>query len=284
MREFRLETDPPEGEVNLNVTQFQPGDFVDVIGRSKGKGFQGVMKKHNFAGPGCSARFEDAPAQRRHRQSFHTRSHLEKYGHAGHMGDERVTVQNLQVMQVREEEKIILISGAVPGANGSYVVVRPAIKQSEDKARGARKRDERESFDRRQRRKRRKIASCIEEADAERRRCMKSSSRCARLGVPARQHQDESRRRFFRRQTVAAKRNGPRARRLQIFGDLAWWWRRLRAEAARLFKEDFEIVRRLAFQKALSERIKAGDVLTVDEFAVKEIKTKKFVELGQKTD
>ena len=49
-------------------------------------------------------------------------------GMPGHMGDERVTVQNLQVMQVRENEKVILISGAVPGANGSYVVVRPATK------------------------------------------------------------------------------------------------------------------------------------------------------------
>ena len=49
-------------------------------------------------------------------------------GMPGHMGDERVTVQNLRVMQVRETEKVILISGAVPGANGSYVVVRPAIK------------------------------------------------------------------------------------------------------------------------------------------------------------
>jgi large subunit ribosomal protein L3 len=47
----------------------------------------------------------------------------------GHLGDERVTVQNLQVMQVRETEKVILISGAVPGANGSYVVIRPAIKK-----------------------------------------------------------------------------------------------------------------------------------------------------------
>jgi large subunit ribosomal protein L3 len=46
------------------------------------------------------------------------------------MGDERVTVQNLQVLQVREEDKVILISGAVPGANGSYVVVRPALKKS----------------------------------------------------------------------------------------------------------------------------------------------------------
>jgi hypothetical protein len=49
----------------------------------------------------------------------------------GHMGDRRVTIQNLQVMQVREAEKIILISGAVPGPNGSYVIVRPAIKHPE---------------------------------------------------------------------------------------------------------------------------------------------------------
>ena len=50
-------------------------------------------------------------------------------GMPGHMGDERVTVQNLRVLQVREADKVILISGAVPGANGSYVVVRPALKK-----------------------------------------------------------------------------------------------------------------------------------------------------------
>ena len=50
-------------------------------------------------------------------------------GMPGHLGDERVTVQNLQIMQVRETEKMLLISGAVPGANGSYVVVRPALKK-----------------------------------------------------------------------------------------------------------------------------------------------------------
>jgi large subunit ribosomal protein L3 len=52
-------------------------------------------------------------------------------GMPGHLGHERVTVQNLQVMQVREAEKMILVSGAVPGANGSYVIVRPAIKHPE---------------------------------------------------------------------------------------------------------------------------------------------------------
>ena len=129
MREFRLKNDLPEGEINLSVTQFQVGDFVDVIGRSKGKGFQGVMKKHNFAGQGA------AHGSKTHRRNgaIGNRSTpgriWKNMGMPGHMGDARVTVQNLQVLQVRETDKIILVSGAVPGANGSYVVVRPALKK-----------------------------------------------------------------------------------------------------------------------------------------------------------
>lgn len=128
VREFRLKADLSEGEVNLSVTQFQPGDFVDVIGRSKGKGFQGVMKKHNFHGQGA------AHGSKTHRRNgaIGNRSTpgriWKNMGMPGHLGDERVTVQNLRVMQVREAEKVILITGAVPGCNGSYVVVRPAIK------------------------------------------------------------------------------------------------------------------------------------------------------------
>ena len=128
VREFRLQVDAPEGEINLTISQFQPGDFVDVTGRSKGKGFQGVMKKHNFHGQGAA-----------HGSKTHRRNGAVGYrstpgriwknmGMPGHLGDERVTVQNLRVMQVREAEKIILVSGAVPGCNGSYVVIRPAIK------------------------------------------------------------------------------------------------------------------------------------------------------------
>jgi large subunit ribosomal protein L3 len=129
IREFRLPADAPEGEVDLSVTQFQPGDYVDVIGRSKGKGFQGVMKKHNFDGQGASH------GSKTHRRNGAVGNRStpgriwKNMGMPGHMGDERVTVQNLQVMQVRESEKLILISGAVPGSNGSYVVVRPAIKK-----------------------------------------------------------------------------------------------------------------------------------------------------------
>ena len=129
VREFRLKDDAPEGEINLAVTQFQAGDYVDVVGKSKGKGFQGVMKKHNFAGQGA------AHGSKTHRRNgaIGNRSTpgriWKNMGMPGHMGDERVTVQNLQVLQVREADKVILISGAVPGANGSYVVVRPALKK-----------------------------------------------------------------------------------------------------------------------------------------------------------
>ena len=128
VREFRLKADLPEGEVSLSVTQFQVGDFVDVIGRSKGKGFQGVMKKHNFHGQGA------AHGSKTHRRNgaIGNRSTpgriWKNMGMPGHLGDERVTVQNLRIMQVREADKVILVSGAVPGCNGSYVVVRPAIK------------------------------------------------------------------------------------------------------------------------------------------------------------
>jgi len=131
VREFRLDVDAlrqlPD-EINLNVSQFQAGYFVDVIGHSKGKGFQGVMKKHNFAGQGA------AHGSKTHRRigavgNRSTPGRIWKnMGMPGHLGDRRVTVQNLQVMQVREAEKMILVSGAVPGANGSYVIVRPAIK------------------------------------------------------------------------------------------------------------------------------------------------------------
>ncbi len=131
VREFRLAKDLPEGEINLSVTQFQAGDYVDVIGRSKGKGFQGVMKKHNFHGQGA------AHGSKTHRRigavgNRSTPGRIWKnQGMPGHLGHERVTVQNLLVMQVREAEKLILLSGAVPGANGSYVIVRPAIKHPE---------------------------------------------------------------------------------------------------------------------------------------------------------
>lgn len=131
VREFRLSS-PVEGELNLGVSQFEVGQFVDVIGRSKGKGFQGVVKKHNFAGQPA------AHGSKTHRRNgaIGNRSTpgrvWKNMGMPGHLGDEQVTVQNLRIVQVRPDENLILICGAVPGANGSYVVVRPARKKQAD--------------------------------------------------------------------------------------------------------------------------------------------------------
>jgi len=126
--EFRLSADTAAEEINLNVTVFQAGQFVDVIGHSKGKGFQGVMKKHNFQGQNMT----HGSMMHRRNGAIGNRSTpgrvFKNMGMPGHMGDENVTVQNLKVLQVREADNILLITGAVPGPNGSYVVVRPARK------------------------------------------------------------------------------------------------------------------------------------------------------------
>jgi large subunit ribosomal protein L3 len=129
VREFRLPDGTTlEGAIDLKVSQFAPGDVVDVIGQSKGKGFQGVVRKHNMHGQPES----HGSMMHRRNGAIGNRSTpgriWKNMGMPGHMGDERVTVQNLRVLQVREAEGLILITGAVPGANGSYVVVRPAKK------------------------------------------------------------------------------------------------------------------------------------------------------------
>jgi len=130
IREFRLaagETAPESAD--LPVTIFEVGQFVDVIGQSKGKGFQGVVKKHKMAGQ-----------PQTHGSMMHRRNGAignrstpgrvwKNMGMPGHMGDERVTIQNLRIVQVREEEGVILVSGAIPGAKGMNVIVRPSIKK-----------------------------------------------------------------------------------------------------------------------------------------------------------
>lgn len=130
IREFRLGAeDKVEGDLNLSASHFQAGQTVDVIGQSKGHGFQGIMKKHNAAGQPMS-----------HGSMMHRRTGAignrstpgriwKNQAMPGHMGDKRVTVQNLTVVQVREAEQLLLIKGAVPGCNGAYVIVRPAKKK-----------------------------------------------------------------------------------------------------------------------------------------------------------
>jgi large subunit ribosomal protein L3 len=126
--EFRLPEDTAAEAINLKVTVFSAGQFVDVIGQSKGKGFQGVIKKHNFDGQGMS----HGSMMHRRNGAIGNRSTpgrvWKNMGMPGHMGDEKVTVQNLKILQVREADNILLVTGAVPGPKGSYVIVRPARK------------------------------------------------------------------------------------------------------------------------------------------------------------
>ena len=115
-------------ELTIEET-FEAGQLVDVVGTSKGKGFAGVMKRHNFQGVSASH-----GAHRNHRKpgsigASATPSRVFKgMRMAGRMGGERVTVQNLKVHAVDAENGVILIKGAVPGARGRLVFVRNAVK------------------------------------------------------------------------------------------------------------------------------------------------------------
>ena len=113
----------------LSAEVFEAGQLVDVVGTSKGKGFAGVMKRHNFQGVSASH-----GAHRNHRKpgsigASATPSRVFKgMRMAGRMGGERVTVMNLQVHQVDAERGLLLIKGAIPGAKGRLVFVRNAKK------------------------------------------------------------------------------------------------------------------------------------------------------------
>jgi large subunit ribosomal protein L3 len=108
----------------LTVEQFGKGDRVSVSGISKGKGFQGVMKRHNFAGgPGShGSMFNRAPGSIG-ASSYPSRV-WKNQKMPGHMGSERVTVRNLRIVDVRPQQNLILILGAVPGANGTVVEIK----------------------------------------------------------------------------------------------------------------------------------------------------------------
>lgn len=112
------------GEV-INVDIFTEGEFVDIIGTSKGKGFQGVVKRHGFGGVGDATHGQHnrlrAPGSLG-ASSFPSRV-LKGMRMAGRMGGNRVKVQNLQVMKIFADKNIIVIKGSVPGAKGSYILI-----------------------------------------------------------------------------------------------------------------------------------------------------------------
>ena len=128
-REVALDTageTPKEGEQVL-VSLFSEGDQVDVIGLSRGRGFQGVVKRHGFSGGRAThgSMFHRAPGSIG--QSSYPSRVLKGMRGPGHMGDERVTTRNLRVVQVDAENHQLVVRGAVPGAPGGYVVIRKAV-------------------------------------------------------------------------------------------------------------------------------------------------------------
>lgn len=133
MREFRVEDDVAAkyaaGTTLPLAELFAVGQKVDVQGRSIGKGYAGTIKRHNFRGQDAShgnSRAHRAPGGLAMAQDPGRVFPGKKM--SGHMGDETVTIQNLDVVRIDEARQLLLIKGAVPGAKGGFVTVRPAIK------------------------------------------------------------------------------------------------------------------------------------------------------------
>jgi large subunit ribosomal protein L3 len=128
-REVKLAAggDPVKAGDQVNVSIFASGERVDVIGTSRGKGFQGVVKRHHFAGGRAThgSMFHRAPGSIG-ASSYPSRV-VRGMRMAGHMGSDRVTVRNLRVLRVDAENNLLLLEGAVPGGPNSVVVVRKAV-------------------------------------------------------------------------------------------------------------------------------------------------------------
>lgn len=130
--EFRVSPDALlEVGAELSASHFVAGQFVDVIGTSIGKGFAGGMKRHNFAG--LRASHGVSISHRAHGSTGQNQDPGKVFKGkkmAGHLGDERVTTQNLRIVSTDEDEGLILVRGAVPGAKGGWVLVKDAVKRS----------------------------------------------------------------------------------------------------------------------------------------------------------
>ncbi|MEY4918346.1 MAG: hypothetical protein RL616_2259 [Verrucomicrobiota bacterium] len=130
IREFRdFSKDVKPGDI-VGPTLFAPGDYIDAIGTTKGQGFEGVVKRHKFAG-GDSTH----GAKGWHRrggaigQRLFPGTVMRGMKMPGHMGQVTRTTQNLEIVQVREADNLLLIRGGIPGAEGDYVVIRESKKR-----------------------------------------------------------------------------------------------------------------------------------------------------------
>ncbi len=139
LREVRLTPDGTDVKVGdkVLVDEFKVGEYVDAIGISKGHGFAGFHKRHHFGGGAAShgSMFHRAPGSIG-ASAFPSRV-LKGMLAAGHMGVQRVTVRNLRVLKVLAEDHTLIVEGSVPGAEGSYLVIRKAKAVSRQAAHGA---------------------------------------------------------------------------------------------------------------------------------------------------
>ncbi len=133
LAELRLDgtTDLPELGSTITCDVFAKGDPIDVTGTSKGKGYAGVMKRHNFSGMGDG---HGVKKKNRHPGAVGACATpgrtFKGWRMAGRMGGERVTIQSLEVVDVDTQHGLILVKGAVPGPNGQVVFIRDAVKKS----------------------------------------------------------------------------------------------------------------------------------------------------------
>lgn len=130
LREFRAtQIDGVQVGDRLTVEVFSPGDVVDVTGVSKGKGFQGGMKRHGFRGGPKTHGQSDRARAPGSIGAGTTPGRVEKgQKMAGRMGGDRVTIQTLEVVRIDPERNLLLVHGSVPGPNGRLVIVREAVK------------------------------------------------------------------------------------------------------------------------------------------------------------
>jgi large subunit ribosomal protein L3 len=127
IREFRDGIEGAEVGQTVTVTSFEPGDYVDVVGTSKGHGFSGGMKRWNFVGGGSShgSMIHRQPASNGDTNAGHTTRGSRR---PGHFGVDRVTHQNLEVVQADADRNVLLVRGPVPGARNGIVLVTAATR------------------------------------------------------------------------------------------------------------------------------------------------------------
>jgi large subunit ribosomal protein L3 len=124
LKEVQLDGLEIQAGDDVTVEIFNKGDRISVTGVSKGKGFQGVMKRHNYSGgPGShGSMFNRAPGSIG-QSSFPSRVWKNK-GLPGHMGNENVTAKNIEIIDIKKEQNLLVVKGSVPGANKSYLIIR----------------------------------------------------------------------------------------------------------------------------------------------------------------